>query len=315
MDLKSVRYFVSAAEQLHFGRAAERMNVVQSAISQQIKRLEEELDTKLFERSGNELRLTEAGRQMLPECRRLLIQADNTVKVAKSAGAGIRGKISFAFVDNSISSLIPPLVGEFRARRPDVELGLQALNRVEQIAALENRVLDIGLMPPPIPTGPFDSEIVVSAPLAAALPRGHALASSPSLSLCALASEPFVLFPVTMHTRILEIILAACAGQSFIPRVVQEATQLHTLLALVGAGLGVTLVPRWVTNESVRGVTFRSIHPETPAYELMFVWRRDNSNPALEGLRAAAQIMARDFSGIPGTGGIGSDSGKTSASS
>jgi DNA-binding transcriptional LysR family regulator len=308
MDLRSVRYFVSVAEQLHFGRAAERMNVVQSAISQQIKRLEEELDTKLFDRSGSELRLTEAGRQMLPECRRLLIQADRTIKVAKSVGAGIRGKINFAFVDNSISSLIPPLVGEFRARRPDVELGLQALNRVEQTASLEDRLIDIGLMPPPVPLGDFHSEIVASAPLAVALPRSHVLASKSCLSLSDLSSEPFVLFPVAMHTRILEIILAACASASFIPRVVQEATQMHTLLALVGAGLGVTLVPRWVTSETVRGVTFRNIHPETPPYELMFVWRRDNSNPALEGLRAAAQIMARDVSWIGRTDGIGSDS-------
>jgi DNA-binding transcriptional LysR family regulator len=298
MDLRSVRYFVSVAEQLHFGRAAERMNVVQSAISQQIKRLEEELDTKLFERSGNELRLTEAGRQMLPECRRLLVQADRTIKVAKSVGAGIRGRINFAFVDNSIASLIPSLVGEFRARRPEVELGLQALNRIEQTASLEDRLIDIGLMPPPVPPGDFDSEVVVSAPLAVALPRGHALASKSSLSLCELSSEPFVLFPAAMHTRIREIILTACASASFIPRVAQEATQLHTLLALVGAGLGVTLVPRWVASEFIRGVTFRDIEPETPAYELMFVWRRDNSNPALLGLRAAAEIMARDFYAI-----------------
>jgi len=308
MDLRSVRYFVSVAEQLHFGRAAERMNVVQSAISQQIKRLEEELDTKLFERSGNELRLTEAGRQMLPECRRLLVQANKTVKVAKSVGAGIRGKINFAFVDNSISSLIPSLVGEFKARRPDVELGLQALDRLEQTASLEDRLIDIGLMPPPVPPGDFHSEIVVSAPLAAALPRGHVLACKSSLSLRELSSEPFVLFPAAMHTRILEIILAACASASFIPRVAQEATQLHTLLALVGAGLGVTLVPRWVASESVHGVAFCDIDPETPAYELMFVWRRDNSNPALEGLRAAAQIMARDVFEIEGTSDIGSAS-------
>jgi DNA-binding transcriptional LysR family regulator len=293
MDLRSVRYFVSVAEQLHFGRAAERMNVVQSAISQQIKRLEEELDTKLFERIGNEVRLTEAGRQMLPECRRLLIQADTTIRVAKSVGVGIRGKINFAFVDNSISSLIPPLVREFRARRPEVELGLQALNRVEQTTSLQDRLVDIGLMPPPVSPGDFDSEIFVSAPLAVALPDSHLLASKSSVSLSELSSEPFVLFPVAMNTRILEIILFACASASFIPRVVQEATQMHTLLALVGAGMGVTLVPHWVTSESIRGVAFRNIHPETPAYELMFVWRRDNSNPALGGLRDIAQIVAK----------------------
>jgi len=110
MDLRRVRYFVAAAEHLHFGRAAERMNVVQPAISQQIKRFEEELGNDLFERIGNEVRLTEVGRQILPECLRLLAQAEETARVAKAAGAGIRGRIGLAFVDNSVCSLLPPLI-------------------------------------------------------------------------------------------------------------------------------------------------------------------------------------------------------------
>ena len=296
MDLRRVRYFVAVAEQLHFGRAAERMNVVQSAISQQIMRLEDELETQLFERSGNEVRLTEAGRQMLPECRRLLRQADETVRIAKAAGAGTRGMINFGFVDNAICSLLPPLVREFRSRFPDVELSLHALNRVEQAAALEDRRIDIGLMPGPVPPGEFDSETFVAAPLVAALPRNHPLAALPSLSLANLAYEPFVLFPAAMRSRVLEVILAACAMASFTPWVVQEATQMHTLLALVDGGLGVTLVPRWVAREAVHDVAFRTLQPETPNYELLFAWRRDGPNTALAGFRDVAQHIPIDAS-------------------
>ncbi len=293
MDLRRVRYFVAVAEYLHFGRAAERMNVVQPAISQQIKRFEEELGTDLFERSGNEVRLTEAGRQMLPECIRLLEQAEEAVRVAKAAGAGTRGRIRFGFVDNSICALLPPLVREFRRRFPDVEMNLEAMTRAEQSAALLDRRLDVGLMPGPLPKGDFESETFVSAPLMVALPANHRLASHRAVSLEMLTNEPFVLFPASMRSRVLEIILAACAAASFTPYVTQEATQMHTLLALVDAGLGVTLVPRWVARGNVHQVVFRPIKGDAYPYELIFAWHKDPTNPALEGLREVAQYIAR----------------------
>lgn len=291
MDLRRVRYFVAVAEHLHFGRAAERMNVVQPAISQQIKRLEEELGTQLFDRAGNEVRLTEVGRQILPECRRLLDQAETAMRVARAAGAGLSGRISFAFVDNSICSILPPLVRSFRHQFPDVEMVLHSLTRVEQVAALEDRRIDIGLMPGPCPPGDFEVDSFVAAPLVVALPRNHRLAASNRIALSDLAEEPFVLFPAAMRSRVLELILAACATASFTPKVVQEATQMHTLLALVDAGLGVSLVPRWVAQEGVHEVVFRSIEPATPDYELLLVRRNDSTNHALRGLLDTAQSM------------------------
>ena len=113
MDLRRVRYFVAAAEDLHFGRAARRMNIVQSALSQQIKRFEDELAIELFDRSTHEVRLTEAGHYMLHECRRLLEQADKTTRIAKEAIAGTCGRIRMAFVDNAICTLLPPLIRDY----------------------------------------------------------------------------------------------------------------------------------------------------------------------------------------------------------
>src|SRR6266403_1972264 len=127
MDLRSIRYFVAAAEQLHFGRAADKMNVVQPAISQRIKHLEEELGILLFERVGNAVILTEAGRQMLPECRKLLRLAGDSVRVAQHASKGGDGIVRFAFVDNAVTALLPPLLRQFRAQHPRVELELEAL--------------------------------------------------------------------------------------------------------------------------------------------------------------------------------------------
>ncbi|NPT62239.1 LysR family transcriptional regulator [Paraburkholderia sp. 5N] len=289
IDLRRVRYFVTAAEYLHFGRAAERMNVVQPAISQQIKRFEEELGSKLFERTGNEVRLTEVGQQMLPECRRLLEQADEAMSVARAARTGIRGRISFAFVDNAVCSLLPPLIRSYRERYPNVELRLQTLNREEQVTALNDRRIDIGLLPGPIICEDLESDTFASGPLVAALPRSHPLASRSSVPLEAFRNEPFVLFPAKIKSRLLEIIVAACANAGFTPRVVQEAIHIHTILALVDAGVGITLVPPWVVREGVHDVSFVTLDTSTPTYDLKFAWRTDSSNVALGGLRAIAR--------------------------
>src|SRR5258707_8127604 len=177
MDLRSIRYFVAAAEQLHFGRAADKMNVVQPAISQQIKHLEDELGVLLFERVGNSVILTEAGRQMLPECRKLLLLTEDTVLAAQNAARRGVGIIRFAFVDNAVSSLLPPLLREFRAQYPRVELKLQALDRQSQIAALKDQTIDVGLLPEPICEERFSYQRFVSGPLAVAFPQGHRLAA------------------------------------------------------------------------------------------------------------------------------------------
>jgi DNA-binding transcriptional LysR family regulator len=295
LDLKRIRYFMAVADQLHFGRAAERMNVVQPAISQQIKRLEEELGVTLFLRSGNEVRLTEAGRQMLPECSRLLDQADEVARVARAAAAGTRGKIRFGYVDNSIFSLLPPLIREFRHRFPDVDMVLETMIRAQQSETLLDHRLDIALMPGPAPQGDFDSEMFVSEQLVVALPARHPLADVGSLSLGALASEPFVLFPTTMRSRLLEIILAACATASFTPRVVQEAAQIHTLVALVDAGLGITLLPPWAATGNGGQVVFRELVNPAPTYDLMMVWGRNERNALISGLLDVARDIAPDL--------------------
>jgi DNA-binding transcriptional LysR family regulator len=300
MELRQIRYFVAAAEQLHFSRAAAQMHVVQPAISQQIKRLEAELGTQLFERTGSEVRLTEAGRQMLPECRRLLSQAEETTRVAKTAGAGLRGRIKFGFVDNSICALLPPLIRMFRSQFPDVEMSLQSLDRLEQAEALYERQIDVGLMPVPAPRGEIDNEMFVSAQLVVAMPTTHPLAERSAVTLDMLANEPFVMFPPSMCSRILEIVLSACAAVGFAPRVMQEARQMHTLLSLVDAGLGVTIVPKWVASgrmgsSGVYDVVFRPLGDDAPLYELLFAWRQDFSNPALTGFLEVARRVSREF--------------------
>jgi DNA-binding transcriptional LysR family regulator len=290
MDLRRVRYFVAAAEDLHFGRTAKRMNIVQSAVSQQIKRFEDELAIDLFDRSSREIRLTEAGFQMLHQCRQLLEQADKTVRVANDAVAGTRGRIRMAFIDNAICTLLPPLIREYRLRYPNVELRLQTMDRSDQITALLDRHIDIGVLPGPIQLEHLESAMFVSSPLVAVFPRRHLLASRRSIRLEDLTGEAFVLFPASIHSRLLEIVIATCADSGFTPSVIQEAHHLHTVLALVEAGVGVTLAPPWVAHAGVTDVAFVPLENHTPTYDLVFVKRRDSTNIALQRLWNATAI-------------------------
>ena len=292
MDLRSIRYFVAAAEQLHFGRAADKMNVVQPAISQQIKHLEDELGVLLFERVGNSVILTEAGRQMLPECRKLLLLTEDTVLAAQNAARRGVGIIRFAFVDNAVSSLLPPLLREFRAQYPRVELKLQALDRQSQIAGLNDRTVDIALLPEPIDESRFACQHFVAEPLIVAMPQGHHLAARPKLQIAELEHEPFILFPAALRSRIHEIIVAACAVAGFTPQVVEEAAQIDTSLALVDAGVGITLLPSWAASKGIHDVVFRPLVDPTVTYALGFAWRRDTDLPALTGFLHIARRLA-----------------------
>src|SRR6267154_1039254 len=158
------------------------MNVVQAAISQQVKRLEEEIGTELFERSVTEVRLTEAGRQMLQRCRILLAQAEQVHRVVKLVGAGEKGRLNFGFVDNAICGLLPPLVRAYRRLYPQVHVTFQTLDRNQQIDALVSHRLDLGLLPGPVLEPTLESPDIVFRPVVCSAPpyelafawrRGH----------------------------------------------------------------------------------------------------------------------------------------------
>jgi len=289
MDLRRLRYFCAVAEELHFGRAAQRMHVVQSAISQQVKLLEVELGGALLERSRHGVRLTIQGQVFLPEAYAILERVEAGVQRVRASVDGNIGRLSLAFVDNVLWGPLPPMLRAFHEYRPGIELVLRPLDRAAQIEALRAATIDLGILPSPPPGGGIETALLIGGPLLAALPQGHPLAAKPSLRLKALANEPFVLFPSAMRSRILELVAAACAAAGFVPRVAQEAEQLHTLLALVSAGLGVTLVPSWIARTYPIGVSYVGIEDSMPSYELLLAWPKDAKNPAIAIFRVVAE--------------------------
>jgi len=293
MDLRRLRYFCAVAEELHFGRAAERMHVVQSAVSQQVKLLEEELGFALLERSRHGVRLTIQGAVFLPEARAVLLRVEAGMQHVRASADGTIRRLVIGFVDNVLWSMLPPMLREFRTRHPTVELVLRPMDRTAQTESLRASTIDVGILPAPAPGKGVETSLLMGAPLLAAVPEGHRLAGEPSLPLTALADEPFVLFPPTMRSRILEIVTAACANAGFTPRIAQEAEQLHTLIALVSAGLGVTIVPEWVAHAHPVGMRYVRIEDCVPPYELLIAWRAGATNPAIETFRIVAE-MHRD---------------------
>lgn len=289
MDLRRLRYFVAVAEELHFGRAAERVHVVQSAISQQVKLLEEEFGFALFERSRNRVSLTVPGEIFLPEAKDILRRADEAIRRARASAGGSVGRLAIGFVDNALWSILPPILSDFRAARPGIELTLRPLARNEQIEALRAGVIDIAILPSPPPGPGFETALLAGAPLLAALPAGHRLSGLNSIPLAALAAEPWVAFPPMMRSRILDILATSCAAAGFTPHIAQEAEQLYTLIALVGAGLGVTLVPQWVAQAHPAGVCFVAIEDPMPPYELLLAWDEAAANPAIDIFRETAR--------------------------
>lgn len=286
MELRHLQCFATVAECGHFGRAAERLGIVQSAVSHTIKLLEQELGADLFERTRHHVELTEVGRLFLPQAQRILLHAEQAKQVANDATSGKAGRLNIGFVDNALWSPLPSILRRFRSRYPGIHVTLRQLDRIPQMAALEEASIDVGIFPAPQFGEEIESELFIKSPLVAAVPSNHRLAGRQSIRIDSLANEPFVLFPIGMNTRLVEIIMSSCSAAGFVPKVAQEGRQISTLLALVSVGLGVTLVPHWVSSLSPADVFFCNLTTPMPQYELLLARRRGQKPGIVENFRA-----------------------------
>lgn len=282
MELRHLRYFVAVAEELHFGRAAARLNIAQPPLSQQIRRLEEMLQVPLFRRTRRRVELTDAGRAFLEGAREALRQVEAAVHRARRADAGEIGHLALGFVGSAAVSVLPDLVRRLRSRFPGVKLALVEQTTAQQVEALLAGRLQAGLVRPPLVARGLEVRTVAREPLVVALPAGHPLAAGRDVPLPSLAGEPFVLFPREQGPGLHDLVLAACAEAGFSPAVVQEATQMQTIVGLVAAGLGVALVPGSVRRYRQRGVVFRPLRGPVPTVDLAVAWRRGDPSAVLQ---------------------------------
>jgi DNA-binding transcriptional LysR family regulator len=287
MELRHLRYFVAVAQELHFGRAAARLQVAQPALSRQIRDLEEEMALRLFERNRRRVALTAAGAAFLDEASSLLGHVERAVETARRAARGEHGSLRIGYVPAVIYTGLPEIVRAFRKRFPGVEVRLQEMNPATQVEALLAERVDVGFVRGPIHEPALGGETVLEEPLVAALPSGHRLGSRKRLGLAMLAGEPFVLQARSRGPGFHDQILAICRGAGFSPWVVQEGSQTDAL-SLVASGAGVAIVPTSLRVLRRAGVVYRPLR-ERPMTQLAMVWRKDAALPVLhaflEGVR------------------------------
>jgi DNA-binding transcriptional LysR family regulator len=289
---------VAVAEELHFGRAAKRLRIAQPPLSRQIRDLEREIGTPLFDRVPRGVELTAAGSAFLSEARLTLAQADRAQRSAQRAALGETGRLRVGFVEAATQSgILPDVLGFFRLHLPSVGLSLFELDPLRQADAFRDGRIDLGILHGP----PLDAdrwlhvEEIYAEPVVLAVPRSHRLAGRTRFTLEGLAGESFVLFPRAVAPAMYDDVVTSCRSAGFSPRIVQEAMGWHTIVSLVGAGVGVGLVPRSFTRQQPQGVVYRTMPDLDVRMTLAAAWKTGERSPVRErfvtALRAVAGAM------------------------
>ena len=287
LDLRRLRYFIGVAEELHFGRAARRLNLSQPSLSIQVRALERDIGTPLLVRTQRRVELTEAGRALLEDGRRLIDQSAAAVVQARRAATGSVGRLSIGFVSTADYSILPPLVRSFRRKYPGVALKLLELTNDLQEALLLSGELDLGLSVLPTPAPELRTRVVFREPLIAAVPASYALAKGVlRIWLRNLAHEEFILFPRALSPGLYDLVIAACQRAGFTPSLAQEAIQMQTILGLVAAGLGVAIVPRCMSKLERSDIRYLALESTDFVVETSALWQAGNEAPALAALLA-----------------------------
>lgn len=290
IDLADFAAVVALAETLHFGRAADRLHVSQPALSKRLRKLEERIGGPLFLRRYRDVRLTETGRLLADRGRQLLRESAATVALSQRAARGEAGRLRIGFGIASIIALLPELLLRFRRSHPDVQLELRDMSTPDQVDGLAAGEIDIGFVRLPVTADRLVVRPVLDERLVLAI--GPRSAWNPRIGLRSVAAEPFIIIARARSASFYDHALSVCAAAGFAPRIVQEANELFTVLSLVGAGLGVSLVPRSAALMRLPGIRFRELTLPEAAWNIGVAWHRDAGTAPLVQ-RFVASVRAR----------------------
>jgi DNA-binding transcriptional LysR family regulator len=312
MELRHLRYFSTVATELHFGRAAEKLHIAQPPLSKQIQDLETELGFELFTRTKRSVALTPAGQAFLIEVNQIFQQLDRAIDIGRKTSRGELGQISIGFVGSATYNILPVMLQQFRDRYPHVQIKLHELTSDRQLIWLHEGRIDIGLIRPPIVDRDLASQIIFQESLVVVLPIDHHLAMAASLAkpphrgieLASLATEPFILFPRELAPGLYDPIIAICQAAGFSPQVVQECIQMQTIVSLVSANMGVSILPASIQEAQRQGVVYKPIRSHSFRFAesgdlsvgklatLAIVWRLNDPSPTMNRL---LEIVLRKF--------------------
>jgi DNA-binding transcriptional LysR family regulator len=281
VELRHLRSFVVTADELHVGRAAARLHLTQPSLSRQIAALERDVGVPLFTRIRRRFGLTPAGEIFLAAARDIVRRADDAARDAQRAHRGEVGTLRLRFVQSATFEALPRLLAAFRAAHPEVILDVETMTTIRQLAALRAGHIDVGLLRPPISEPTLTTRVISRDPLVAALPAGHSLTRRRRLALADLADEPFVLYTRASGPSVHDVIIGHCVAAGFSPRIVQEAADVQTIVSLVAAGLGVSLLIAPTPPTAEQAVAYRPLSDDLPPWELALAWPTENQTPVL----------------------------------
>jgi DNA-binding transcriptional LysR family regulator len=282
VELRHLQSFVAVAEELHFGRAAERLSMAQSPLSRHIRELERELGARLFERSTRSVVLTNAGEVLLNEAREILARVERARWLVQQAEFGEVGQLHVGFIASAAYDIVPDLLVRYRAHYPNVEIVPHHMSVSEQIEALRARRLHLGIVRRPVAGDPLLFEPLHADHVILAVPRSHRFAERDRIPLEELRDEPFVFLRRQPWPGYYDMLIGACQRAGFSPRIVQETPDLVTLIGLVATGVGVAFAPASAHELSSGVVIARPLAAENLRVDYLLARHPEEDTPPLQ---------------------------------
>ncbi|UCS93641.1 LysR family transcriptional regulator [Echinicola marina] len=282
MELRQLKYFLVLAEELHFHRAADKLFIVQPALSKQIKLLEEELGISLLKRDKRNVKLTEAGKYFKTEAKAILDQLELVKSHTRLVQEGQKGEIRIGYVGSCIHTFLPDMLSDLHEAHPYILTYLNEMTSSAQLEAIQNGELDIAFLRNPFPSPNLNHQPVFRESFALVLPENHPLNENNLEDIHQLANEEFILPTRSDGELYYRLQLSICEDHGFSPKIAHETVHGHTVLNLVGHGLGITFLPtsfQKVTNAAVKFIELKDIPQRA---EITAVWNKENPNPSLK---------------------------------
>lgn len=282
MELRHLRYFIAVAEELHFGRAAQRLGISQPPLSQQIKALETSVGVRLLNRSKHKVTLTAAGAAALIEAYRLIEQADHLRAIARQANAGVVHRLAIGCVSSALFDVLPPILKRLHAQHPEIGLSVQDQETNEAVPSMLEEKLDLAFVRIEKVAAPLAARLIMRDHFITALPSLHPLARRKTIPTASLVDEPLIVYTRRSDPRTHDRIIAGCLKEGFRPNVVYQSPSIQSQIGMVACGLGIAIVPKLVRRWRIPGVVYRPLETPIEAASVYVVWNRRRLSQAVQ---------------------------------
>jgi DNA-binding transcriptional LysR family regulator len=300
LDLKQLRCFIAAAQEMHFGRAAEQLHIAPPALSRAIRALEEEVGVPLLERTTRTVTLTKAGLAFLEDAQAILSRTEDAARNAREAASNNSQILRIGAIDSASASILPEAIHKLRLLSPQADIRLIEAMTAPQLQMLNSGRLDIALIRPPMTQAEFKFESLRTEKLVVVMQHNHALANRKTLTMNDLRNQPLIIPAKRARPYAYDLVMAYFASNDTVPHIIQETTEKPAMLAMVAQGIGIALVPDWVAGLKRPGICFKQLHDltlrSTPAGALVgMTWRSQQKHGLRDQLISELRKAARTY--------------------